>query len=214
MNDSRHMSLADKVVGHLDQGLRTVFGGAQAVRANPAAHLEFNHLSKSEGKTVAGLMRVNHAGEVAAQALYQGQALTAKSPSVRKALSNAAQEENDHLAWCRQRLDELDARTSLLDPLWYSGSFVLGAGAGLAGDRWSLGFLAETERQVVEHLEKHLERLPAVDERSRVILEQMRDDEAGHATLAVNTGAAELPGGVKKLMRSCARLMTRTAFWL
>ena len=214
MTHSRRTSFIDHLVGSLDQGVRTVLGGAQTSRPNPSVEIRATELGPSQATAVAGLMRVNHAGEVAAQALYQGQALTAKEPRVRTALTDAAVEENDHLSWCRQRLEELGGRTSRLDPLWYIGSFLMGAAAGIAGDKWSLGFLAETERQVVEHLDEHLERIPSEDLRTRVILEQMRDDEAGHATTAVERGAAELPGGIKFLMRCVSRVMTRTAFWV
>jgi len=214
MRIPRRTNFIDHVVRNLDQGVRTVFGATPAARGNPAADVREAVLPEAQVKTVAGLMRVNHAGEVCAQALYQGQALTAKEPKVREALNDAAVEENDHLAWCRQRLDELGARTSLLDPLWYAGSFAVGATAGLAGDRWSLGFLAETERQVVEHLEEHLRRIPGEDSRTKVILVQMRDDEAGHATTAVEQGAADLPEPVKSFMRFSARLMTRSSFWV
>ncbi len=159
-------------------------------------------------------MRVNHAGEIAAQGLYQGQALTAKSPHARAALTRAAAEEGDHLAWCRERLDELGARTSLLNPLWYAGSVAIGALAGLAGDRASLGFMAETERQVEGHLAGHLERLPSDDVRSRTIVQQMQADEIGHGRDAIAAGGAELPSPVPALMRMTARIMTATAYWI
>lgn len=159
-------------------------------------------------------MRVNHSGEIAAQGLYQGQALTAGSPATRAALEKAAAEEGDHLAWCRERLDELGSRPSLLNPLWYAGSVAIGALAGLAGDRMSLGFMAETERQVEGHLADHLDRLPADDIRSRTIVQQMQADEIGHGRAALDAGAAELPQPVPKLMRLTARIMTGTAYWL
>ena len=160
----------------------------------------------------AGLMRVNHAGEIAAQALYHGQALTAREPAVRARLHAAAREETDHLAWCEQRVRELQGRTSLLAPAWYAGSWLIGALAGLAGDRLSLGFVAETERQVVEHLESHLRELPASDLRSREVVERMRDDEARHGAAARDSGASELPEAIRRLMRHTARVMTRTAY--
>jgi ubiquinone biosynthesis monooxygenase Coq7 len=169
---------------------------------------------QSERRRAAGLMRVNHAGEIAAQGLYQGQALTARSPATRAALVRAAGEEGDHLAWCRERLEELGARPSLLDPLWYAGSIAIGALAGLAGDRMSLGFMAETERQVEGHLASHLGKLPAADLRSRAIVEQMKADEAGHGRAALAAGAAELPEPVPRLMRLAARIMTGTAYWI
>jgi ubiquinone biosynthesis monooxygenase Coq7 len=157
----------------------------------------------------ASLMRVNHVGEVCAQALYQGQALTSRSIDVKDKMNEAAEEEIDHLNWCYQRIEQLDSHTSYLNPIWYLGSFALGIGAGLAGDKWSLGFLAETERQVVEHLESHLERLPAEDTISRAIVSQMAEDEAKHAEMAVENGAAELPEFIKQAMKKTAGLMTK-----
>jgi 3-demethoxyubiquinol 3-hydroxylase len=159
-------------------------------------------------------MRVNHSGEVAAQALYQGQALTARLDQVRDKMTEAAQEENDHLAWTEARVRELGGHLSYLNPVWYLGSFLIGAAAGAAGDRWSLGFVAETEHQVVAHLDRHLARLPAQDARSRAILEQMRVDEARHATVALEAGAAALPEPVKRLMGLASQVMTRTAYWI
>ena len=159
-------------------------------------------------------MRVNHVGEICAQALYQGQAATAKADSVRQKMQRSAQEENDHLAWTQARVQELMTHTSYLNPVWYVGSLAIGAAAGLAGDRWSLGFLAETERQVVEHLNGHLARLPANDQKSRAIVEQMREDEGRHATVAIEAGAAELPLPVRKLMRLASKFMTSTAYWI
>jgi ubiquinone biosynthesis monooxygenase Coq7 len=159
-------------------------------------------------------MRVNHAGEVSAQALYQGQALTAKLAEVRGKMERAALEENDHLAWCERRLKELDSHTSMLNPLWYTGSFAIGALAGLAGDKWSLGFVVETERQVVKHLDEHLSRLPEQDRRSRAILEQMKEDETHHATAALNAGGAELPEPVRQLMRLTSKVMTNAAYYI
>jgi len=159
-------------------------------------------------------MRVNHAGEVSAQALYQGQGLTARDPRVAEAMRQAATEEMDHLAWCEQRLRELNGRTSLLNPLWYAGSFAIGALAGSLGDKASLGFIAETERQVEAHLRGHLDRLPAADRRSRAIVEQMTHDEAGHGAHAASLGAAQLPFPLRSAMRMTARLMTFTSLWL
>jgi len=211
----RRYSFADRVVGQLDRGLRTVFGGVgQPSRPNPSSALGETVLSDTERKHSAGLLRVDHAGEVAAQALYQGQALTARDERIRRMLEVAAEEENDHLAWCEQRLDELGAGTSVLNPLWYGGSFAIGAVAGFLGDRWSLGFLAETERQVVSHIESHLDALPKADDKSRAILEQMREDEGAHATSAVDAGGAELTPPVKRLMGLMSRVMTRTAYWV
>lgn len=210
----RNLTLSDRIVGGLDRGLRTVLGGVSSGRENPARDVEDGEMSAVERRAAIGLMRVNHAGEVSAQALYQGQAVTARKPEVRSALAHAAEEENDHLVWCRSRLEELGGATSLLDPVWYAGSFAIGALAGLFGDRASLGFLVETERQVVEHLDGHLERLPTHDERSRVILEQMRTDEHGHATSAADKGAGALPSPIRSLMRLSARIMTRSAYWI
>ena len=160
------------------------------------------------------MMRVNHAGEVSAQALYQGQGMTARSQGVRESMKNAAAEEVDHLVWCQQRLAELGSHTSYLNPFWYLGSLSFGIMAGLAGDRWSLGFIAETEHQVVRHIDEHLAALPVQDMKSRAILQQMRMDESRHATVAIESGAAELPRPVKQLMRFCSKVMTRTACWI
>ncbi len=159
-------------------------------------------------------MRVNHAGEICAQALYAGQAIVARDPRVREVLEHASAEERDHLRWCRERLSELDSRPSALDPLWYGGSFVLGVASGLAGDRWSLGFLVETERQVERHLDSHLQRLPAEDTRSRAIVEQMRTDEIEHGRSGEALGAHELPLAVKAAMKMASRVMTRSAYWV
>jgi len=162
----------------------------------------------------ARLMRINHSGEVCAQALYQGQALTARNPAVRDNMERSSLEENDHLAWCENRIAELGGRTSYLNPLWYAGSFAIGALAGLAGDRWSLGFVAETERQVVNHLEGHLHRMSPQDARSRAILEQMKTDEARHATVALAHGGAPLPTPIQETMKLTSRLMTKAAYWV
>jgi 3-demethoxyubiquinol 3-hydroxylase len=171
-------------------------------------------LSEPERQLSAELMRVNHAGEIAAQGLYHGQALVARNPEVRNLLEQAAREETDHLAWCEERLLELKDRPSRLDPLWYAGSFAIGVLAGLASDRTSLGFVTETERQVERHLDTHLERLPAGDDRSRQILKQMRADEQAHGELAQRAGGETLPTGVQKLMQATARVMTHTARWI
>lgn len=208
------MSIADRLVRHLDRGLRTLSGVATGTeRPYPAETVEEGIAAESARRHAAGLMRVNHAGEIAAQALYHGQSTTARSTRVQHALEQAAREEVDHLNWCRRRLDELGARPSRLDPLWYAGAFAMGAAAGLAGDRVNLGFLAETERQVVAHLEGHLRGLPDGDERSRALLAQMRDDEAHHADTAKAQGAVEFPTPVKRLMQRMSALMTRTAYW-
>jgi 3-demethoxyubiquinol 3-hydroxylase len=205
----RHSPL-DQLLIAADEALRAVTGAAVASRPSPAATLP----EGDDPRTSAGLMRVNHTGEICAQALYSGQALFARDPSVRDALQRAASEERDHLAWCRSRLDELQSRPSFLDPLWYAGSFGLGLVSGLAGDRWSMGFLAETEAQVERHLEGHLDRLPAGDERSRAVIEQMRLDENRHGALGRSLGGAELPLPVKAAMRLASRVMTRTAYFV
>ena len=211
----RRYGALDRLILSLDHALRTLWGEPQDTgRAYPAEPFEESALSEAERRHAAGLMRVDHAGEVSAQGLYQGQAVTARRPEVRRAMEQAAREENDHLVWCRRRLEELGSRTSLLDPFWYAGSFAIGALAGLAGDRWSLGFVVETERQVVRHLEDHLRRLPPQDARSRAILEQMKEDELHHATTALHAGAAELPAPVKGLMRITSKVMTTTAYWI
>jgi ubiquinone biosynthesis monooxygenase Coq7 len=211
----RHYSPIDQFLIHADTALRTIAGKPLAThRPYPADGIEDCTLNASESKHVAGLMRVNHSGEVSAQALYQGQSITARNEEVREKLQQAALEENDHLVWTENRLKELGERTSLLNPLWYTGSFAIGAFAGALGDKWNLGFLAETEHQVVKHLDEHLGKLPVADERSRAILEQMKVDEARHATTALDHGGAALPLPVKKLMQAMSKVMTRTAYWI
>ena len=207
------LSAFDQLIAGADRALRTVLSPApRPQRDSPSAeHPETVH-GEDERRHVAGLMRVNHAGEVAAQGLYQGQAATARLDQVRDAMERAAEEENDHLAWCEQRLAELGSRPSILNPLWYAGSFAIGAAAGLAGDRWSLGFVAETERQVVQHLDQHLGMLPERDERSRAILEQMKIDEQHHGAVAENAGGERLPGPVRGVMSLVSRVMTRGAY--
>jgi len=213
--NTRTYSLLDSVLLNVDHGIRTVFGKPPTTeRDNPAASCDETGLAEQDKRIAARLMRVNHAGEVAAQALYEGQALTARLPDVRGKMERAALEENDHLDWCAQRVQELGQHTSLLNPLWYTGSLAIGAIAGIAGDKWSLGFVAETEHQVVQHLEEHLQRLPAQDSKSRAILQQMKEDEAHHATTALEAGGAELPKPVKKLMALTSKVMTRTAYWI
>jgi 3-demethoxyubiquinol 3-hydroxylase len=204
----------DRLITGFDKGLRTLFAPAPTARAVPGSEQPDAMLDDEERALSAALMRVNHAGEVCAQALYHGQALTARNTVARAALDKAAQEETEHLAWTERRIAELGGRKSLLGPAWYAGSFALGAVAGLAGDKWNLGFLGETERQVVKHLEGHLERLPAADRKSRAILEQMKEDESRHATSAYKHGAVELPWPVRALMRASSRAMTRTAYWI
>lgn len=208
---ARELSPLDRLVGELDKTLRTLGSAHAAGRPRPDGEAQATTLSAADQRAAGRLMRVNHAGEVAAQALYQGQALTARDPRVREAMAQAAREEGDHLAWCATRLRELDTPVSALTPVWYFGSLAIGAAAGLAGDRWSLGFLAETERQVEQHLDGHLARLPAADHASRAILEQMRDDEIQHGASAVQAGAASLPSPVRTAMRLASRVMTWTA---
>lgn len=209
----RHYSPIDHLLINMDQAVRTIFGQPHITeRPDPAAHIPETELSEAERKLAAGLMRVNHAGEVSAQGLYQGQALTARLPEVRQKMERAALEENDHLDWCERRVHDLGERVSLLNPFWYIGSFAIGAAAGLAGDKWSLGFVAETEHQVIKHLDNHLEHLPAQDQKSRAIVEQMKMDEAHHATVALEHGGAPLPTPIKKLMALTSKVMTETAF--
>jgi ubiquinone biosynthesis monooxygenase Coq7 len=211
----RHYTAVDHLLMGLDIGMRTLLGQPKITeRANPAQEASEAELSEAERELAGRLMRINHAGEVAAQGLYQGQALTAKLPEVAEQMERAALEENDHLDWCETRARELGTHVSLLNPLWYTGSVAIGAVAGLAGDKWSLGFVAETEKQVVRHLEEHLQKLPEHDTRSRAILEQMKEDEGHHATVALEAGGAELPYPVKRLMGLTSKIMTRTAFWL
>lgn len=204
----------DRLIVSFDRGLRTLFAPAASSRSTPGSDLPETDMDESRRGHAAALMRVNHTGEVCAQALYQGQALTARSSSSRAALEGAAKEETEHLAWTARRINELGGRTSVLDPLWYAGSFAMGAAAGLLGDRWSLGFLAETERQVVEHLDGHLTKLPREDLKSRAIVEEMRIDEARHAATAQEHGGAELPLPVRGVMRLASAVMTRTSYWL
>jgi ubiquinone biosynthesis monooxygenase Coq7 len=206
----RKFSATDRIVAIFDDALRTVFGHPERHRPSPAADCGDDE-DTTDKEHSAQLMRVNHSGEICAQALYQAQAITARSESVRNAMGIAANEENDHLNWCEERLHQLDSHKSYLNPAWYCGSFVIGTAFGIAGDRWSLGFLEETERQVVKHLEGHLKKLPADDLRSRAIVKQMQEDEASHATQAANAGARELPPPLKRLMSLAAKIMTTTA---
>lgn len=210
------MSTLDTLIIEVDNALRTLFPPAQrtSTRSSPAQSLTDIDLSIKEKKHVAGLMRVNHAGEVCAQALYQGQALTAQLTHIKKQMSDAAAEEIDHLAWCEERLTELGSKPSLLNPFWYGGSIILGALAGFVGDKVSLGFVAETERQVSAHLQHHLQQLPAKDKKSQAILVKMKEDEEQHATTALNAGAIELPYIVKQLMRVVSKLMTKSSYYV
>jgi ubiquinone biosynthesis monooxygenase Coq7 len=212
---SRQLTPLDRLLAGANNALRTVVAPAgRSARDNPARNIAESDLSEEQKAHAAGLMRVNHSGEVAAQALYQGHAAVARDKSIEAQMQRAASEEFDHLAWCEQRLTELGESPSRLSPLWYAGAFAIGAASGILGDRWSLGFIAETERQVCKHLESHFERLPDDDERSRAILKQMHEEEAEHGENAVDAGAAELPRPVKRLMKLTAKVMTRTAYWL
>ena len=204
----------DKLIHSFDQALRSLVpGSTSAHRENPGNQSEAP-LAVSEARHVAGLMRVNHSGEVCAQALYHGQALTAKLPNVRKEMEQAAIEEQDHLAWCEDRLKELESHTSLLNPVWYGLSYGMGALAGIAGDKYSLGFVAETERQVSQHLQQHLQQLPEHDQRSRQILEQMNQDELHHRDTALHAGGVELPAPVRFTMTAISKIMTKTSYYL
>ena len=209
----RNLTPLDHAIIGLDRTLGAAFGRpSRSIDESPGHAVPESRLTMEERVHAAGLMRVNHAGEVAAQALYQAHALWAHDRQTQLALEQAAREEEDHLAWCAERLEALGSRPSLLQPFWYAGSFVIGSVASLFGDRWGLGFVAETERQVVRHLESHLEQLPKADAASRAIVRRMRDDESRHATQAMLSGAAELPGPVRTLMGVMARLMTLTAY--
>ena len=205
------METTDRFLSSLDNALRTLSGAVHAARPMPAAAAAGPPLDEAERRLAGALMRVNHVGEVCAQALYQAQALTARTPELRQQMEKAAREETDHLAWTQQRLDELGDRPSLLNPLWYAGAFGIGVLAGRLGDATSLGFVVETERQVEQHLASHLDRLPVADGRSRALVVAMKEDEARHADHAMAAGAAPLPLPVRWLMRGAARLMTGTA---
>lgn len=210
----RQFSPFDQMINSFDQALRSLVPGVtSASRENPAQENPAE-LSINESRHVAGLMRVNHSGEVCAQALYHGQALTAKLPHVREEMQQAAIEEQDHLAWCEDRLKELDSHTSLLNPIWYGLSYGMGAIAGIAGDKYSLGFVAETERQVSQHLQDHIQQLPEHDERSRKILVQMNEDELHHRDTALNAGGVDLPVPVRITMTAISKLMTKTSYYL
>ena len=212
---NRELSAIDRLLAGANDALRTIAAPAgHAARPNPSTSVATGELNAAQRSHAAGLMRVNHAGEVAAQALYKGHAAVARDSAVEQQMQHAADEEFDHLAWCEQRLSELGETPSRLSPLWYTGAFAIGAASGILGDRWSLGFIAETERQVCDHLDAHLQRLPAADLKSRAIVTQMRDEERKHGEDAVAAGAAELPGPVKRLMRVTAKIMTRTAYWV
>lgn len=204
----------DRLIGEFDRVLRTLAAPARSIRPTPGGEMPEASLDGGQRTHIAGLMRVNHCGEVCAQALYQGQALTSRDPVVRDALRGAAIEETEHLAWTERRIAELGGRTSILNPLFYLASLGMGLAAGVLGDKWNLGFLAATERQVSAHLDGHLEQLPESDLRSRAIVSQMRADEIQHAEAAVRYGAAELPIGVQRAMKVAAKLMTTTVYRL
>ncbi len=204
----------DRLIVEFDKGLRTLFSRAHSARDYPDANVPEASMNEAEKKNAAALMRVNHSGEICAQALYQGQALTARDPAVQRKLQQAAQEETEHLAWTARRVHELGGHLSVLNPFWYTGSLAIGAVAGLLGDRWNLGFLAETERQVGDHLQSHLDRLPAQDEKSRAIVKQMYSDETGHADMARSLGGAELPQPVQLAMKLNGKVMTGTSYWI
>ncbi len=208
------MSLLDPFILQLDQALRTVFTKAPTVRALPGEALPEADLTESERRHVAALMRINHVGEVCAQALYAGQAFTARENTVRAALKHAAWEETEHLNWTERRIEELEGRKSLLNPVWYAGAWTIGAIAGRLGDPVSLGFVAETERQVEAHLDDHMGQLPAADRRSQAIIDQMKADEISHAQTALSLGAAELPALAKGAMKVAAKVMTTTSYWV
>ncbi|MEA3412494.1 MAG: 2-polyprenyl-3-methyl-6-methoxy-1,4-benzoquinone monooxygenase [Pseudomonadota bacterium] len=212
----REYSLIDRFLIGMDQALQTVHAPPRTTeRENPADDIpEAEDLPANERDLTGRLMRINHAGEIAAQGLYQGQALTARDPQVKQQMQRSSEEENDHLAWCEQRIEELGGHKSYLGPFWYLGSYGIGAAAGLLGDKWSLGFVRETENQVVEHIDGHMNRVSEHDLRTRAILDQMRVDEARHAYKASVAGAAHLPSPVRRLMRLASRVMTGTAYWV
>jgi ubiquinone biosynthesis monooxygenase Coq7 len=213
--EKRQLTPLDRLLASANNALRTVATPAgRSARDNPAKNIIDADLNSDQKRHAAGLMRINHAGEVAAQALYQGHAAVARNESIEAQMQHAADEEFDHLAWCEQRIHELGEDVSKLSPFWYAGAFAIGAASGVLGDRWSLGFIAETERQVCAHLDSHLDSLPPEDAKSRAIVEQMRDEEEEHGDNAIEAGAAELPGPVKHLMRLTAKVMTKTAYWV
>ena len=207
----RHSTL-DRFISEFDTGLRTLLAKPHSQRAHPDENVADAKLTDAEKRHASALMRINHTGEVCAQALYSGQAITARNPATSKTMQQAAREETEHLAWCETRIQELGGRTSILNPLFYAGSFAIGAAAGALGDKWSLGFLEETEHQVGEHLSSHLSQLPEADEKSRKIVEQMRVDEAKHANDAKLHGAAQLPAPVKFCMKQMSKFMTASTY--
>ena len=213
--DERQLTPVDRLLAGVDAFLKAVSAApTHGTRESPARRVDDKPMSASEKSHAAGLMRVNHAGEIAAQGLYQGHAAVARDPNIESQMQRAADEELDHLAWCEERLKELGSTPSRLSPVWYGGAFIMGAASGILGDRWSLGFIEETERQVVQHLTGHLDRLPVDDAKSRAIVHQMREEEALHGANAKDAGAAELPARVRRLMGLTAKIMTGTAYWL
>lgn len=215
MNTPRHFTFLDRFCLSVDQVVRALSDNPKSTgKANPAAKLPEADMSEQERAAVAAMMRINHAGEICAQALYHGQGVASRCKEVTVKFQQAALEEGDHLAWCSQRLTELGSHTSYLNPLWYAGSFCIGMAAGMVGDRWSLGFVAETERQVIKHLEGHLHKLPKQDLRSQHIIKQMEKDEAHHRDEAVEAGANELPGLIKKFMALTSKIMVKTTYWV
>jgi ubiquinone biosynthesis monooxygenase Coq7 len=207
------MTPIDRFIVEFDTALRSVVGGANAQRPTPGLESGANAaLDSEQRKHAAGLMRINHVGEVCAQALYQSQKLVARNSEIKEMLDHSGQEEVDHLAWCETRLRELGSHTSYLNPFWYAGSFAIGLAAGLAGDKWSLGFVAETEKQVESHLESHLKNLPEEDHRSRAIVDQMRMDEIEHGQAALHAGGVTLPEPIQKMMQAMSKVMTTAAY--
>lgn len=214
MTEKRNFTALDKICLSVDQAMRAIFANAKtSSRSYPAAKEVESHLTQEQRKHIAALMRINHAGEVCAQALYHGQGLASRCRDIKEKMQQAALEEGDHLAWCRTRIVELGSHTSYLNPFWYAGSFAIGLTAGLVGDKWSLGFVAETENQVIKHLEKHLQQLPQDDQRSFKILAQMQQDEAQHRDEALHSGAAALPEWIRKIMGMTSKMMVKIAYF-
>lgn len=215
MEKNRHYSLLDRLCIGMDQALRALTDNAKTSGIkNPAEKIADQPLDEKQRKHAAALMRINHSGEICAQALYHGQAVVSRSPAIQEKMQQAAIEEGDHLTWCRMRLDELGSHTSYLNPIWYAGSFCIGMVAGMIGDEWSLGFVVETERQVINHLQGHLQSLPKEDQRSHEILKKMESDEAKHRDEAIAAGARELPTLVKQGMKLTSKVMVNTAYWV
>lgn len=215
MESNRHYSIFDQLCLGVDQAVRALSNNAKTTgEPYPAKHVDELPLSDEQRQHSAALMRINHAGEICAQALYHGQGVVSHSDEIQQKMQQAAIEEGDHLEWCKQRLDELGSHTSHLNPLWYAGSFCIGVMAGVLGDKWSLGFVVETERQVIKHLDGHLEELPKQDQRSYKILERMEKDESKHRDEAIEAGAKELPGILKKVMTLTSKIMVKTAYWV